>query len=59
MAQKATYGYPTATNKQEAQADARARATNQLGFPDIASCEVIETDEHKANGEFVVVVRSS
>lgn len=55
---KATYGFPTGTDKEDAKASAVARAMQDgIIGPKGYKLEVLETDAHKANNEFVVVIR--
>lgn len=58
---KHTYGFPAGTDKAQAIASAKAQAVADGYAADADSCsaEVVESDAHRENDEFVVVVRSS
>lgn len=57
---KHTYGFHTSTDKNMAITEARAKFAADNGLPSNFehTVEVIETDAHKENNEFCVVVRT-
>lgn len=57
---KMTYGFPTNTNKDEAtqQAVEKALADELMSAGQTYSVEFLETDDHVANNEFVVILRT-
>lgn len=57
---KHTYGFPTGTDKAEATASALAQAVADGFIPsaDAATTEIVETDAHRENDEYVVVIRT-
>lgn len=54
---KHTYGFPAGTNRDEAIASALAQARADGFVGEEATATVVESDAHRDNDEFVVVVR--
>lgn len=58
---KHTYGFPAGTPRDQALASAREQATadGYLQPGQDHSIDVVETDAHRDNGEYVVVIRTA